>query len=199
MPGLDEVVDDLDGPEDRPADAAGEADDLAAPVADGADAMERALDAGAVVVAEGADVVDDVLQVGLDDLALEEHGLAAAAEASLRAPAEVHHDLDQVALRRQGLQGGDELGRQGGEQSVEVVGHLAELGASARARGRSRLIAPSCIGRLVYRLVHRGSFIGWPAPWPAPRLAPASPSSSSVTVAMRSKPASSSRPSIGAS
>ena len=54
---------DLDGAEDRAPDAAGEADDLAAPVADGRDAVQRALDAGAVVLAERADVVDDVLDV----------------------------------------------------------------------------------------------------------------------------------------
>ena len=48
------------------------------------DAVERPLDAGAVVVPERADVVDDVLDVLLGDLALQQHRLAAAAEARLR-------------------------------------------------------------------------------------------------------------------
>ena len=93
---LDEVLDDLDRAEDGAADAAGQADDLAVAVADGGDAVERPLDAGAVVVAERADVVDDVLDVLFGDLALEQLGLAAAAEARLRRAAEVHHDLDHV-------------------------------------------------------------------------------------------------------
>ena len=70
---LDQVADDLDRAEDGAADAAGQADDLAAAVADGRDAVQRALDAGAVVVAERADVIDDVLDVLLGDLALEQH------------------------------------------------------------------------------------------------------------------------------
>ena len=58
-----EVFDDADGAVDGAAHAAGEADDLAAAVADAGDAMERPFDAGAVVVSEGADVGDDVLEV----------------------------------------------------------------------------------------------------------------------------------------
>jgi hypothetical protein len=59
FPGLHEVRDDLDRAVDGPPDAAREPDDLAVAVADRADAVERALDAGPVVVAERADVVDD--------------------------------------------------------------------------------------------------------------------------------------------
>ncbi len=94
---FDEVVDDLDGAEDGPPDAAGEAHDLAVAVADGADAVQRALDAGAVVLAEGAHVVDHVLDVVLADLAVEQDLLAAAAEARLRLAPEVHDDLDDGA------------------------------------------------------------------------------------------------------
>ena len=43
--------------------------------------MERALDAGAVVVAERADVLDDVVDVRVGDLALEEHHLASPGSA----------------------------------------------------------------------------------------------------------------------
>ena len=65
----DEVFDDADRAVDGAADAAGEADDLAAAVADAGDAVERALDAGAVVVAELADVVDHELDVVFGDFA----------------------------------------------------------------------------------------------------------------------------------
>ena len=75
-------------------------DDLAAPIADGADAVERALDAGAVVIAERADVIDDVLDVLLVDLAVEQDLLAAAAEARLGSAAEVHDHLDELATQR---------------------------------------------------------------------------------------------------
>ena len=64
------------------------------------DAVQGALDAGAVVVAEGADALDDVVDVGLDDLPVEEH-LLAVREARLRAAPEVEHHLEQVrAVRR---------------------------------------------------------------------------------------------------
>ena len=76
LPGLDEVVDDLDRAVDRPSDPAGQPDDLAVPIADGADPMERSLDPRPVVVAERADVLDDVGDVGLVDLALEQGHLA---------------------------------------------------------------------------------------------------------------------------
>src|SRR4029077_7356345 len=76
LSAVDDVADDVDRPEHRPADAAGEPDDLPRPVADGADPMERSLDPGAVVVTEGADVPDDVGDIGLDDLTVEEDLLA---------------------------------------------------------------------------------------------------------------------------
>ena len=120
LPGLDEVVDDLDRAVDRPADPAGQPDDLAVAVADGADAVERPLDAGPVVVAERADVLDDEGDVGLDDLAVEEAHLRIR-EARLGPAAEVHDDLDQGVRSGQGVDGGDDLGRQGREQGVEVV------------------------------------------------------------------------------
>ena len=72
LPGLDEVVDDLDRAVDRPPDPAGQPDDLAVAVADRADPVERPLDAGPVVVAERADVLDDEGDVGLGDLAIEQ-------------------------------------------------------------------------------------------------------------------------------
>ena len=76
LPRLDDVLDDVDRAVDRPADAAGQADDVPAAVADGGDAVQRALDAGAVVGVELADARDDVVDVLAGDLALEQHLLA---------------------------------------------------------------------------------------------------------------------------
>ena len=88
-----------------------QADDLAGPVADRTDPVERPLDPGPIVVSERPDVVDDVGDVGFGDLPLEEHFLAVG-EACLRAPAQVEDDLDQRLLVRQGVNGGDDFGRQ---------------------------------------------------------------------------------------
>ncbi len=92
-----EVVHDLDGAEDSASDPAGQAHDLAVAIADGADAMQRTLDAGAVVLTEGTHVVDHVLDVLGADLALREDLLATAAETGLRLAAQVHDHLDDGA------------------------------------------------------------------------------------------------------
>ena len=89
--------------------------------------MERPLDAGAVVLTERADVGDDRLDVGLGDVALEQDLLAAATEARLRAAAEVHHDLDHVAVGGQGAHALGDLQGQRVEQRVDVVGGLAPV------------------------------------------------------------------------
>ena len=151
LPGLDEVVDDLDRPVHRPPDPAGQADDLAVPVADRADPVERALDAGAVVIAERADVVDDVGDVGLDDLALEELDLAVGKRASGRRPRsrttsisdvpvgegmERLHDLRAAAPR------GARRGRRGCRAAGPGIPRWLYLRASAQrtppARGAAR-------------------------------------------------------------
>ena len=93
----DDVLDDVDRAVDGAPDAAGQADHIALAVADGRDAMQRALDAGAVVLAEIAHVLDHHLQVGQRDLVLAQHHLAVA-KARLRQAAQVHHDFEQVAL-----------------------------------------------------------------------------------------------------
>ena len=84
--------------------------------------MERALDAGAIVLAERADVVDHVLDVLLGHLALEQHLLATATETRLGRPAEVHDDLDHVALGGNCADTVGDLGRQRHEQGLEVLG-----------------------------------------------------------------------------
>ena len=135
-PGLDDVADDLDGPEDRPTDAAGEPDHLAGAVADGGDAVQGALDTGPIVVAEDPDVVDHVRDIGVADLPVEEH-LLAVHEARLGPPAKVHHHLEQVAAVRERAEALDDLGGERCHQRIEVIGHLL-----ARDRGH----ACSCLG-----------------------------------------------------
>src|SRR6266508_904703 len=89
LPALHDVANDVDGPVDSAADAAGQAHHLAGAIADGADPMEGAFDPGPVVVAERTDVVDDVGDIRLHDLAIEEY-LFGLREARLGTAAEVH-------------------------------------------------------------------------------------------------------------
>ncbi len=72
--------------------------------------MQSPLDSGAVVPAECADVIDDVLQVRLADLAFEQ-GHLAVGEASLRPATQVHHDLDQLRRIRQRVDGLEQIRR----------------------------------------------------------------------------------------
>ena len=65
--------------------------------------MEGPLDAGPVVVAEDADVIDDVGDIAIGDLAVEEV-LLAGGEARLRPAAEVHDDLEEIGPVREALE-----------------------------------------------------------------------------------------------
>ena len=94
-------------------------------VADGADPVQRALDAGAVVVAEGAHVVHHVLDVLGRDLAIDEDLLTTGApETGLRSATQVHDDLDDVGQARHLPQTVGELRRQGVEQGLQVIGGM---------------------------------------------------------------------------
>ena len=62
------------------------------------------------------------------DLALEQHLLAARAEARLGRAAEVHHDLDHVAFGRNGADSVGDLGRQRHKQRFEVAGAVVGAG-----------------------------------------------------------------------
>jgi len=86
--------------------------------------VERPLDAGPIVVAEGADVVDHVLDVGLADLAIEERHLAVD-EARLGSPAEVHDDLDQLRRIGQVADRREDVGRKSVEEQTQVVDRFA--------------------------------------------------------------------------
>ena len=61
--GFNDVAQDVDRAEDGAADAAGQANDAVPPVADRGDAVQRAFDAGAIVLRKGADTMDHVIEV----------------------------------------------------------------------------------------------------------------------------------------
>jgi hypothetical protein len=118
-----------------PAHPAGESNHLTAAVADGADAVQGALDAGAVVAAEGAQAADHRRQVVAPDGPMIQIK-GAPREAGLGQPAEVEHHLQQLLAAAGGgkatLHG---LG-QHGEQTVEVVGDpLGQRRSSGWRRG----------------------------------------------------------------
>src|SRR4029077_17595168 len=96
---------DVDGAGDRPAHSAGEADDHAGAITDGTDAVQGTLDAGAVVVAEGADARDHVVDVLVCDLQVVEDHLPTG-EPRLGLTAEVEHDLENLATTRRQVTGG---------------------------------------------------------------------------------------------
>ncbi len=86
--------------------------------------MEGPLDPRPVVVAEAADVLDDMGDVRLVDLAIEEHDLGIR-EAGLGPATQVQDDLDQRLLLGERVDGVDDLGRQRGQERVEVVDRFA--------------------------------------------------------------------------
>ena len=69
----DDVLDDLDRAVNGTPDAASQPDHIALAVADGRNAMQGAFDAGAVVLAEVAHVLDHHLQICQGDLVLAQH------------------------------------------------------------------------------------------------------------------------------
>ena len=93
-PDSTKIADDRDRAVDRAADAAGETDDLARSIADRGDAMQRALDAGAIVVAEMTDALSDEPKVLASDVDLAEIDLFFLKSSFGRAT-KIQHDLDQ--------------------------------------------------------------------------------------------------------
>src|SRR5690606_7892514 len=91
-----------------------------APVADAGDAVERALNAGAVVVAEFTDVRDDVLDVALGHLPFAEHDLPAG-EPRLRQAPQVHDHFQQLVSVRTVADRLADVRRQRVQQQVQVI------------------------------------------------------------------------------
>src|SRR5581483_8620327 len=85
---LHQILDHRDRAVDGAADAADEADRPPGAVADDGDAVQGALDAGAVVAADGADARQHILDLVMADARAAERDLAAG-EARLRFAAEI--------------------------------------------------------------------------------------------------------------
>ncbi len=116
----DHVLDDVDGPRHRPTDAAGQADDGAFAVADGADPVERALDPRSVVVTKETDVLGDVVDLGIADICGVEDRFAVG-EPRFGFTAEVQHNLEEIASSlRETLCGRRDAGWEGCEEQVEL-------------------------------------------------------------------------------
>jgi len=140
-----EVFDDADGAVDGAPNAAGDTDDLAPPVADAGDAVEGALDAGAVIEAEFADVVDDVEEVVLGDFLVGEDDFAAGV-ASLGQAAEVHDDFEEAGAALGLAQDVADAGGQGIKKKIEVVGDDL-LGVFGFGTGKFKLCHGHYCGR----------------------------------------------------
>ena len=97
LPRLDQVADDRDRAEDRAADAAGQADHLAGAVANCRDAMQRARDASAVILAEHADAVDHIVDIVLRNLVIAQEPLMATI-ARFGQPAQIHNNFEQIFI-----------------------------------------------------------------------------------------------------
>ena len=137
-------------PNDGAADAGGEADDLALAVADGGDAMEGALDAGAVVLAEVADALGDELEVVDGDVAALD-GHLAVEEAGGGGTAEVEDDFEQLVEVVLGAQGHGDPRRQHGEELLQFGGVGAGLGVGGQGGHAPTAMSPGCETSAVMR------------------------------------------------
>ena len=113
-----------------PAHPAGEANDLASAVANGADAMQGALDPGPVIAAKGPQLLNHGAQIpALDHRRTQGQGPAGVA--GLRDAAQIEHHFQQLIAglgRCQGQAHG--LGQQL-QQAIEVIGHPLQVGPIA--------------------------------------------------------------------
>jgi hypothetical protein len=88
LSGFDQVLYHFYGPENGAAHAAGQSNDASPPIPYCGNAVQRALDAGPVVLSEIADARGHVFDVGFGDFDRAEHHLAAG-EAGFRLPSKV--------------------------------------------------------------------------------------------------------------
>ncbi len=123
LAGFDQVLDDIDGAVDGATHAAGEPDDMPAAVADGGDAVQGALQAGAVIGIEFADAGNDVVDLLVGDLFFGEDDLAIHEERH-RDAAEIEDDLEEIIGIIGAGDGFSEDRRQDAEQRLQVVGDV---------------------------------------------------------------------------
>ncbi len=98
-----------------------ESDDVARAVADGADAVQGALDTGTVVIPEQSDMFGDVFDFRVADVGRVEDRLPVG-EPRLGLAAEVEHHLEEVASSlRETLRGGGDTGRKRRKEQIELL------------------------------------------------------------------------------
>ena len=120
FPGSYDVSNDLDRPVDGPAHPAGQAHNAALPVPYRRDAMERALDASAVIFAEVPYPRGNVLDVVRGHLLRPQGGLRVQ-EPSLRFTTQIQDDLQQAILVALALQSRHDIRRKHLQQRLYVV------------------------------------------------------------------------------
>ena len=127
-------------------------------VPDGGDAVEGALDAGAVVRGEHAQLLDHVVDLfDPDRIAAQLHHFVR--EARLRRAAEVHYDLDQI-FRRPAAQRTPDALRQDGEEEGKIVWDIrgGSHPSSLCPQRRSRKGQSATAGRGLVRCALRKHF-----------------------------------------
>ena len=118
---LDDIADEGDGAAHRAPDAAGQPDHLAAPVADGADAVQRPLDPCPVVSSKLADALDDIGDIfGCDGVSAKI--VRRVGVAGLGQPPQVKHDLEQLVGATL-LDGHTHARGQRRQSRLEIIGH----------------------------------------------------------------------------
>ncbi len=123
LAGLDDVLDDVHRAVHGAAHAQRQTHNVGAPVADGGDAVQRALDAGAVVGVELARAVVHVVDLGPRHLDLAQSDLAVHKARRRHAP-QVQDDLQQVFAVVRLLHGRPDICRQNIQEGLQVVGDL---------------------------------------------------------------------------
>src|SRR6266550_6466829 len=94
--------------------------------------MQRALDAGPVIVAELPDVVGHVVEVGTRHWVVGQQHLASG-HASFRLAAEVEHDLQQLARIGAFVQGAGEVGGESAGEELDLLVPATALDTTGRA------------------------------------------------------------------
>jgi hypothetical protein len=123
---LDQIANDGNRSVDRAADAAREADNLAAPVPNRGDSMQRAFDACAVVVAKLTDSRGDVLDLLPGDIGFADVEFSVL-EAGFGTSAEIHDDLDKAStgtINSELVNAISNPGWQHREQVIQIVSDL---------------------------------------------------------------------------
>ena len=124
--GIDLVGDDVERPENRPADTAGQADDTVPPVADRGDPVERPLHAGAVVKVKAADLFHHGIYIFIGDFLFGNRQVSCRITCE-RDPSDVHHDFDQFIQIPVTVQDCGDLFRKNIDQSLDIISIIEVL------------------------------------------------------------------------